>query len=463
MPRSLPLQPIPMPKGPPQVRVDAAAIAHLAGPLLINNIATAGMVTADTVMAGWLGARDLAAVAVGANYVSFFHLGGLGLLMALSPTVAHAYGAGRNDEVGSFTRNALWLAMAMALLTCTALLLAKPVLLAIAIPPDVADLAARYVRAVAFGVPAMFAFLAMRFSSEGIGWTRPIMFTAVLAFGANVAGNYVFMYGKFGLPALGAVGCGVGTALASWTVFTFMWCYMRRHRRYAPYAPLRRFELPDKARLREILALGLPISGSVLAEGGLFASAGLMLGSFGPTVLAAHAIAINYGALMFMIPLSLHSATTIHVGHQLGRGDAAAGRFAGWVGMGLCVAIMAGSALVLLMLRRPIAGAYTGDAQVLGIATQLLAYVAAFQVADGLQVGAAGALRGFKDARVPMLLNFIAYWLVGFPLAYGFGVVLGQGVHAVWAGLIAGLIVCAVLLSWRYALITRRAVAAHAV
>ncbi len=166
---------------------------------------------------------------------------------------------------------------------------------------------------------------------------------------------------------------------------------------------------------------------------------------------------------MFMIPLSLHSATTIHVGHQLGRGDAAAGRFAGWVGMALCVAIMTISALVLLVFRRQVAGAYTGDAAVLALATQLLAFVAAFQVADGLQVGAAGALRGFKDARVPMLLNVVAYWLIGFPLAYGFGVVLGQGVRAVWTGLIAGLVVCAVLLSWRYALITRRAVAARAV
>ncbi|MCW5571308.1 MAG: MATE family efflux transporter, partial [Steroidobacteraceae bacterium] len=224
-----------MPPRSSRARADAAAIAQLAGPLLVNNLATAGMVTADTVMAGWLGARDLAAVAVGANYVSFFHLGGLGLLMALSPTVAHAYGAGRDDEVGSYTRNALWLSLALSLLTCVALLLARPVLIAIAIPADVADLAARYVRAVAFGVPAMFAFLAMRFSSEGLGWTRPIMFTAVLAFGANVLGNYLFMYGKFGLPALGAVGCGVGTALASWSVFAFMWFYMRRHRRYARY------------------------------------------------------------------------------------------------------------------------------------------------------------------------------------------------------------------------------------
>jgi len=449
-----------MPAMPAAVRSDAAKIVQLAGPLLINNVATAGMVTADTIMAGWLGARDLAAVAVGANFVSFFHLGGLGVLMALSPTVAHAYGAGQDAMVGSLARNALWLALGLAAVTVAALLCAEPVLLAIAIPPDVAALAARYVRAVACGVPAMFAFLALRFASEGIGWTRPIMYTAVLAFLVNVAGNYVFMYGKFGLPALGAVGCGVGTALASWTVFAFLVAYVRRHRRYRPFAPLRHFEWPSRARLAAILALGLPISGSVLAEGGLFASAGLMLGAFGSTVLAAHAIAINYGALMFMVPLSLHSATTIHVGHQLGRGDAVAGRRAGWIGMALCVAVMAASALVLLLLRRQIAGAYTRDAAVLAVATQLLAYVAAFQVADGLQVGAAGALRGFKDARVPMVLNVVAYWLVGFPLAYGFGVALGQGAGAVWMGLIAGLSVCAVLLSLRYRQVAQRAVIA---
>lgn len=440
----------------PRAQRDGSRILRLAGPLILSNLATAGMMTADTLMSGRLGAVPLAAVAVGGNYVSLFYLGGLGMLMALSPTVAHVYGAGRTNEVGGYFRQALWLSQAIAFVIVFALLCVHPVLRAIGTPPEVADLASRYVYAVACGIPAMFAFLALRFSSEGIGWTRPILFTAAISLAANVSLNWVFMYGKLGFPAMGAVGTGIATACVHWLVLLFMWQYVRRHRAYAPYRPLARFEPPDPQRLREILRLGLPICGSVLAEGALFGSAGLILGTFGAMTVAAHAIAINYAALMFMVPLSLHSATTIHVGHRAGAGDRAAARFAGWVGMGMCVGVMVVSAVILVLARHGIANLYTEDAAVASLAAYLLLFAAVFQVADGLQVGAAGALRGFKDARVPMWMNVIAYWGLGFPLAFGLGVALGQGAPGVWTGLIVGLFASAILLSVRYQLLTSR-------
>ncbi|MFO1425383.1 MAG: MATE family efflux transporter [Steroidobacteraceae bacterium] len=444
---------------PPRWREDAQAILRLSGPLLVNNFSNVGMTTADTVMAGRLGAFDLAAVALGAAYYNLFFLAGLGLLMAMSPTVAHAVGAGRDGEVGSHFRQALWLSLAVAVLMLVAVSAAEPVLLAIGTPPPLARLTARYVHALGGGAPAIFAFLALRFASEGIGWTRPIMFAALLGLGANIAGNWLLMYGHFGLPALGAVGTGVSTAIAQWLMFAFMWRHVRRHRRYAPYRPLARFEAPDRERLRTILALALPICGSVFAEGALFAAAGLMMGGFGPVVVAAHAIALNYAALMFMLPLSFHSATTIHVGHRAGAGRMRAARAAGWTGIGMCVGVMAISALVLLAARGAIAALYTADAAVLALAATLLAYAAAFQLADGLQVGVAGALRGFKDARVPMWLCVAAYWGVGFPLAWSGGIVQRGGAPAVWAGLIAGLFAAALLLTLRYRHISVRALA----
>jgi MATE family multidrug resistance protein len=246
-----------------------------------------------------------------------------------------------------------------------------------------------------------------------------------------------------------------------WLILAVMCTYVRRHRVYRPYAPLRLFERPDSRRIREILALALPISGSVLAEGALFSSAALIMGTFGAVVMAAHAIAINYAALMFMVPLALHSATTIHVGHKVGRGDPAAGRFAGWVGIGLCAAIMAVSATVLTFARADIAALYTADRAVLTLATDLLLFAAIFQVADGLQVGAAGALRGFKDARIPMTFNIFSYWVVAFPLAWWHGVAQQHGPRAVWLALIVGLFLCALLLASRFAFITRRVVTTH--
>ena len=439
-------------------RADAATMLRLAIPLLINNLASAGMTTTDTVMAGHLGAVPLAAVAVGANYIGIFYLTGLGLLMALSPTIAHAFGAQRTAAVGSYFRQSLWLAALCGFIGVVGLLFAEPFLLSIGTPAEVAALSARYLHAMAWGLPAMFGFLALRFSSEGIGWTRPVMYMAVGAFAVNLALNSVFMYGRFGAPALGAVGCGVATSCAEWLLFLAMFLYVRQHRRYREFAPLARFEAPQALHLSEILKLGLPIAGSLLAEGGLFSAAGLIMGTLGATVVAAHAIGISCASLIFMLPLSVHSATTIHVGHRAGAGRWRDAQRAGWVGIALCVSFMCCSCVALLLLREPIARLYTSDPAVLAIAIQLLLFAGIFQVADGLQVGAAGALRGFKDARVPMLLNVISYWGIGFPLAWYFGLRAGQGAAAVWLGLIAGLLVCAILLTLRYRAISQRAV-----
>jgi multidrug resistance protein, MATE family len=207
--------------------------------------------------------------------------------------------------------------------------------------------------------------------------------------------------------------------------------------------------------LREILGLGLPISGSVTSEGALFVVAALLMSTLGTAVVAAHQIALSYASLMFMIPLALHSATTIHVGHQLGRGDRVAGRNAGWSGIVMCGVVMSVSSIVVLIARDGIASAFTTDPVVHALAVWLLLFAAAFQIPDGLQVGAAGALRGFKDAHVPMALNFIAYWLIGFPAAWWFGIHEGYGPSGIWAGLIAGLATCAVFLIWRYARASR--------
>ena len=211
-----------------------------------------------------------------------------------------------------------------------------------------------------------------------------------------------------------------------------------------------------------ILGLGLPIAGSVVSEGALFAVAALLMSTLGTEIVAAHQIAISYASLMFMIPLSLHSATTIHVGHQVGRGDLLAGRNAGWSGIAMCGIVMALSSIVILAAREPIAAAYTSDLSVRELAVWLLLFVAAFQIPDGLQVGAAGALRGFKDANVPMGLNFAAYWLIGFPAAWWFGIRQGFGPSGIWAGLIAGLVTCAVFLLLRFRQTTQRRLAAAA-
>jgi MATE family, multidrug efflux pump len=439
------------------LRHHARSIGVLAAPLLINNLGVGGMLSADTIMAGRLGPDALAAVAVGANFVGIFHFAAIGILMALAPLVAHAYGARRHHVIGNYVRQGLWLAALLSILLIAGLMTAHPVLLLIGVPADTAELASRYVTAFAAGVPALCGFYALRFGSEGIGWTRPVMYTAIVGLIANIALCYVLMYGHFGVPAMGVVGTGLATAITWWLLFGILWIYVRRHDVYKPYATLQQLEAPQPAKLREIARLGAPIAGSLVLEGGMFNAAALLLVTFGAAVIASHAIAINYAALMFMIPLSLNSATTIHVGHRLGAGDEKGARRAAFTGVGMGVVVMALSALVMVLARRQIAGLYTADQQVLNLAASLLLYAAVFQIADGVQVCTAGALRGYKDTRIPLIVNLFAYWGIGFPLAWWYGVSQERGAPGVWIGLIAGLFVAALLLMVRLLWITRRA------
>ncbi|MCZ8130051.1 MAG: MATE family efflux transporter [Steroidobacteraceae bacterium] len=443
----------------PRFAADARAIWRLGLPLLVNNLSVAGMSFAGTVMAGQLGREALAAVAVGSAYYHLFMMFGLGILMALSPLCAHAYGAGDSPRVGAYARQAVWLVLGIGAIGVAGMSAVRPLLEAIGTDPAIVPTATGYVLAVACGLPAMFGFLALRSMSEGVGHTRPIMYIAVLGLVVNVFGNWVFMYGKLGAPALGAVGTGASTALTMWTMFLTMLLYVRRHRVYRPFALFARFEWPDRRRLREMLGLGLPICGSVMSESGLFVAAALIMGALGAVNAAAHQIALNYASFMFMVPLALHSATTIHVGHLAGAGNPGAARAAGLTGIAICAGLMVVSAIVIVFANRAIADIYTDDAQVLALAATLLLYAAVFQVSDGVQIGAAGALRGFKDAKVPMLLNFTSYWLIGFPLAYGLGVAWGGGPHYVWLGLIAGLTVCAIALTLRFRFVSARAIA----
>jgi MATE family multidrug resistance protein len=429
---------------------DSRSILRLAGPLVVNNIVIAGMMLANTVFAGRLGPEPLAGVAVGGSYYQMFWLFGLGVLMSISPIVAHAYGAGRDEEVGRRFRQGVWLALMLAVPLVTALACVEPLLRWFGTDARAIPHAAGYVYAMCFGMPAMLVFLAHRYTSEGIGWTRPVIYTAIVGLSVNVLGNWVLTLGNLGVPQLGAQGCGIATATANWAMLATMHLYQRRHAVYRRFGLFERFEPPDRKAIGEILALGIPIAGSVVSEGALFAVAALLMSTLGTVTVAAHQVAISYASLMFMIPLALHSATTIHVGHQVGRGDRTAGRNAGWSGIVMCAAVMAVSSLVILAAREHIVAAYTSDLAVRELAVFLFLFVAAFQVPDGLQVGTAGALRGFKDAHVPMALNFFAYWIVGFPAAWWFGIRQGGGPAGIWAGLVAGLVICALLLILRY-------------
>jgi MATE family multidrug resistance protein len=439
---------------------DVRAIVVLGGPLLGNNLSITGMSFADTVMAGQLGAIDLGGLAIGAATFNLFMFLGFGLLMATSPSVAHAFGAGDARKVTAYARQSWWLVLGLSILLVAGMRQAGWFLPAIGISADVLPVAVAYVYAVSWGLPAMLAYFSLRYISEGLGRTKPIMYTGFLGLVVNVVGNWIFMYGKFGAPALGAVGCGVATAISMWVTCCALFLHMRTHRAYRPFDFFARVDRPDWPVLGELMRIGTPIAGSILAEGGLFVAAALIMGGMGAVTAAGHQIALNYAAFMFMVPLAISSATTIHVGHTLGRGDVAGARNAGWVGIGMCAAVMTVSAIVILLFNDQIAALYTRDVPVRELAATLLLMAALFQFSDGVQVGTAGALRGFKDTAVPMALCVFSYWVVAFTFAYYYGVYRGEGPVLVWIGLNVGLTMSAVLLVTRYYSLTKARLAA---
>jgi MATE family, multidrug efflux pump len=432
-------------------RTEAGALFRLSGPLIVNNLSIAGMQFADAVMAGQLGARALAAVAVGASvwFLGFTLL--LGLMMAISPIAARHYGAGEPALIGRYTRHGLWIAL---LLGSTLILLAyslgAPILTGVGIDEGFRQITLDYLLSIIWGAPAICAFLAFRFTTEGIGQTRPIMYTSLFALVCNVFLNWVFMFGHLGAPAMGAPGAGVASAITMWLIMLVLGTYMFVHPRYRPlqiFHRLYRFRPPV---LREIVALGWPISITITAEAGLFSAVSILMGTRGAEITAAHQIALNFASTLFMVPLALSSATTIRIGHALGGSNRSAARFAGAVGIAMCGVFMAGSATFLLVFRDAVVSLYTNDPAVQAIAISLLLMAAVFQVADGVQIGAAGALRGYKDTRRPMLINMFSYWVLAFPLAYAAAIPLQAPAAWIWAGFVLGLTVAAVLLTFRY-------------
>tara|TARA_R110002049_G_scaffold30729_8_gene105069 strand:+ start:7636 stop:9015 length:1380 start_codon:yes stop_codon:yes gene_type:complete len=438
-------------------RNELGRLSRIAGPLIVNNLAVAGMQFADAVMSGRLGARTLAGVAIGASVWFFMFTVCLGTLMAIAPIAARHYGAGRPELIGRYARQGIYLGLAFAVpVIFVAQWLVEPFLTAINIDTDFRDLTIAYTKAISLGAPGIFVFLALRFTTEGIGVTKPIMYTSIFALVCNVFLNWVLMYGHFGLPALGGVGCGLASAITMWIIGIILATYMLLNKTYKPLHIFSRLSPPRPFVLREILVLGLPIAVTITAEAGLFNAVALLMGTRSTEITAAHQIAINFASTMFMVPLALSSAITIRVGHELGAGDPLRARYAGAFGIFVCGAFMTCSALFMMIFRDSIVSLYTDDQTVQGIAISLLFMAAIFQVADGLQIGGAGALRGYKDTRLPMVINTFAYWVVAFPLAYLAAVTYELPPNYIWAGFVVGLSIAAVLLGVRYARISKR-------
>lgn len=440
-------------KSPGSRPSELKSLLRLALPILVAQFAQTANGFVDTVMAGRLGPEDLAAVAVGASIWVPVFLFIVGVMQGVTPFVAQYNGANRPQDVGAVVRQGLWLALPLGLFGFVLLRSVEPVLVAMDVQADLQPKVVAYLAALSWGIPAITLFLALRALTDGMSHTRPVMLVSLLGLALNVPANYVFMYGKLGLPALGGVGCGWATALVMWTMLLLMggFCLLAPYCKATGWA--RTASKPDLSTLSRLAKLGLPIGGAIFIEVSLFCVIALFIASIGTDVVAGHQIALNVASMMFMIPLSLSLSLTVRVGFNLGLGNLAGIRSTARMGLLVIIALALVNSTLMVLLKEPLARIYTEDAHVIALAGTLLIYAAVFQLSDGLQVGANGILRGLQDTAIPMLLTVIAYWCVGLPIGYVLGltdwIVAPMGAPGFWIGLVAGLTVAAILLNLR--------------
>ena len=409
----------------------------------------------DTVMAGHVSARDLAALGIATALFHPLLLLMVGVLMAVTPMVAQLKGSQKDDRISKVVADALQLSLVFALPLILLLHLLEPLMEFIGYPEEVSRIGDGYLQAVAWGVPAMLAYDVFRHFNEGVALTRPNMYFHIIGLMLNILGNYTLMFGHFGFPAMGAVGAGWSTALVWNMMFLMMILFSFKNSRLQKYLKLGDFFRIHLLNTREILRIGVPNGLSTGAETGLFALVALMMGTLGVHVMAAHQIAINVAAMTFMVPLGISVAITSRIGLAAGSGNHALARYRGFSGIILCGMVMLVPATVYLLLPQWIVRIYTEDSQVTEVAVILLFMAAIFQLSDGLQVGALGALRGLKDTRIPLFTNLFSYMVIGLPGAYLLGIQWGFGPVGLWTGIIVGLSLAAFLHNLRFHLLTR--------
>lgn len=438
-------------------RVELGATLRLSGPLALANMLQMAVYAIDVIFVARLGQEALAASSLGVSLFVLIVFGCTGLTGAVAPLVAAELGRRRHAvrEIRRSVRMAMWLAVGCGLAGMVICLAGESLLLLTGQDPAVAALAARFLAVLAFCLVPMLVSNVLRTFVATMG--RPVFATLItaLAIGVNALGNYMFVFGRLGAPALGLEGSALSsviTAVATVAAYAIAIGADRRLRRFRIFG---RWWRPEWSRLREIVRVGLPIGMTLVAEAGLFSGAAFLMGRIGAAELAAHTVALQIAAFFFQVPFGVAQAATIRVGYHFGAGDAAAIARAGQAALAIGFAFVGISASAMLFVPELILSAYVdvaapANAGIVVLAVQYLAVGAAFQLFDGAQAVAAGVLRGLQDTRMPMVIALAGYWLPGFGTAVALGLFTPLRGTGVWVGLAVGLVFVALLLLWRW-------------
>ena len=410
---------------------------------------------ADSLMVGQLGAEPLAAASL-ANVV--FHVimvFGLGVSLAVTPLVAAADGERATEKIQSIFSNGLLVNIILGVLLVLSVVLCTPVLYQLDQPTEVVVLAIPYLQIITVALVPYMIFQSFRQFAEGMGNTRQAMYVTLTGNALNIGLNYLLIYGKLGFPELGLNGAGWATLIARTVMAILMGLYIYHAPKFRPFRSAFVLRNISKRVIRRILNVGIPAGLQFVFEVGAFGFAAIMMGWLGTVTLAAHQIAISLASISYMMATGMASAATIRVGNQLGRGDLINLRIAGHTSFIMVALFMGIAAIVFLSLKHFLPGLYISDISVIEIASQLLVVAAFFQISDGVQVVAMGALRGIEDVKIPTVIAITAYWILGLPVGYLLAFPWGMGANGVWYGLLIGLSVAALLLSYRFNHLTK--------
>jgi len=439
------------------IRTEIATLWRLSWPMLVGQLATVGMGVADVAMTGHVNAAELAAVSLGTSVWSIILVTVMGVMMAINTVVAHEMGAGRNDRISHAVRESLWMGLIVGVAGCVAANLCTLLFDHVGLEQAVADRASNFLHIISLGMPAFACYRALYGYTTSINETKPIMVIALAGLAYNIAVNWATIFGKFGFPQLGALGCAISTASGMWLMLAAMLVWIRVAPAYRATYPFTHWEGPNWPEIGAMFKLGLPIGVTYFAEVSAFGIISLLVARFGVVQISAHQIALNFTSLVFMVPLSFGIGALTRVGQAMGEGNPVRARFVAWVGTGMCLAFGMLSALGILVFRWQIAALYTSDAAVQATCVMLLLFAALFQLSDATQVAAASSIRGYKVTRSPMVIQMIAFWGVALPVGWILGLAPAwfpwsprapMQATGFWIGLVLGLTVAAVLLAW---------------
>jgi len=432
----------------------------LAVPMALTQLSQIAMMATDLAFIGRLGNEAVAAAALaGTVYFVSFTIG-MGLVSAVAPLAAQAFGARDPHQVRRALRTGLWAALLISLPIMPFSLYGEHILLVLGQAPTAAHLAQQYLFGLVWGVTPALWFMAIRAFMGAVNRPQPALWITLGAIPANALLVYLLIYGEWGLPRLELFGAGLATTMVNFgTVLASLW-FATRRRPFRKYHVLGHIWRIDGRLMRQLVGIGAPISMSFMMEYGLFSAAALLMGLISTTALAAHQVALQVTAILFMVPYGISMAATVRVGHAVGRNDPSAVKRAGLVAILLGIVLIAGFTLAVIVGRFAIARLFFGVAEdasaAVGLTANLLLIGATFFIADGVQTIAAGSLRGMNDTRMPLLFAAISYWLIGFTTACLLGFRTELGAFGVWIGLSVGTAIYATLLILRFRLLASR-------